>query len=1322
MSWFNDQPVQRKLSFAMLFTSTAALVVACVVFLAVQYGDYRRDLEHSVATLAQITANNSTAAVAFADKNEAGQGLSALRAEPQVTQAILYDAKDEVFAVYAAAPADISVNHARERIGLHFENGYIVAVEPVVQGSRRLGTLYVRASMTQIYDRMRTSTWIMFGVLVASFGLAGILAAILRRTLARPILELASTAGAVSSNQDYSLRARQYGGDELGRLTATFNAMLEKTQGAVGALRESEWSHRELVRALPTAVYMCDPRGLITLYNDAAVALWGRAPELGREYWCGSLRTYNPDGTDLPHVAGPMAVAIREGRAVRGVEMIVERPDGTRRNVLPYPEPIRDTSGALVGVVNMLVDITEQKRANVAVRRLAAIVEWSDDAIVGKDLNGIITAWNRGAERLFGYTAEQIVGQSVLTLIPPEYQDEEPGIIQRIRRGEPIQHYETLRRRQDGSLVEVALTVSPIKDATGQIVGASKIARNITERKRAERQADFLSQLSQQLSAFTDPDDIVRVASRLVGQQLGADRCFFCTQGERAEHFAVVGDWTKGAKASANGAYEASDFGPSLMWLGLGHDPTSIASEAVHLRLRHGTGAAEYLQIGAHAAAPFLRHGEWIASLVVATELPRAWRPDESALLENAMARVWPMVERARTQRQLRESERRQREMMRALPIACYTVDAEGRLNFFNEAAVELWGRRPDLGMTKWTGAQAMTGVDGASLPAEESAIATALREKRSVRGVEALVIRPDGERRSVMAYPDPILDASGQCIGAINVVMDITEERTAREKVAKAADHLNLAIASAKLGDWSWDAASDIITLSPRTAEIYGVPVEATLTRSGMRAILHQEDQERARHALQHAIETHTDYDIEYRVNANGEQQRWVAAKGRSFYAGDGRLLGMVGVVQDITERKQAEIELKRARDEALAASQAKDEFLAALSHELRTPLNPVLLLASSAAGNPELPPPIRADFNLIHKNVALEARLIDDLLDLTRITHGKLKLEQQGCDLHSVLRDALTHVQPEMAEKRLKLDMGLNAKRSTVLGDSVRLQQVFWNILKNAVKFTPEGGRIAVETSVTSGGDMAAVRITDSGIGMTPAEIGRIFMAFTQGDHAGASKTSHRFGGLGLGLAITKMLVEMHGGKVSAASPGREQGSSFTIELPLYRGAKDLPPSAKKDSSPPVVSSAPTATSARPSAGANGTERVRVLLVEDHTATRLTLTQLLRHRRYDVTSAASAGEALRHAQEREFDLVISDVGLPDRNGYELMGDLRRINPQLGGIALSGYGMEEDIARSQTAGFAVHLVKPVTMARLEEAIVRLLPASADSKTSGATT
>jgi PAS domain S-box-containing protein len=205
-----------------------------------------------------------------------------------------------------------------------------------------------------------------------------------------------------------------------------------------------------------------------------------------------------------------MAVALREGRSVRDEEIIIERPDGTRRNVMPYPVPIRDTAGRIVGIVVMLLDITERKSAEAAVRQLAAIVESSDDAIIGKDLNGIITSWNRGAEILFGYTAAQMIGQPVQRLIPPEQKDEESGILERLRRGEPIRYDETIRRRQDGTLVDVSLSISPIKDAGGRIVGASKIARDISERKRVQHQANFLNErcVSQGRSTFGGTDQL----------------------------------------------------------------------------------------------------------------------------------------------------------------------------------------------------------------------------------------------------------------------------------------------------------------------------------------------------------------------------------------------------------------------------------------------------------------------------------------------------------------------------------------------------------------------------------------------------------------------------------------------------------------------------------------------------------------------------------------------------------------------------------------------------------------------------------------------
>jgi PAS domain S-box-containing protein len=256
---------------------------------------------------------------------------------------------------------------------------------------------------------------------------------------------------------------------------------------------EDELQWRELVNALPAAIYVTDAAGRITFYNEAAAALWGRRPEIGKSAWCGSWKLFWPDGTPLPHDECPMALTLKTGRPVRGVEAAAERPDGTRVPFMPYPTPLHDASGKLVGAVNMLVDLTEPMRAEQAAQRLVAIVESSDDAIVGKSLDGVIFSWNGAAERLFGYRAEEIIGKSVTLLIPPHSHNEEPGILDRIRRGERIEHYETVRRRKDGSLVHISLTVSPIRSASGRIVGASKIARDITDRKQAEARQRLLT-------------------------------------------------------------------------------------------------------------------------------------------------------------------------------------------------------------------------------------------------------------------------------------------------------------------------------------------------------------------------------------------------------------------------------------------------------------------------------------------------------------------------------------------------------------------------------------------------------------------------------------------------------------------------------------------------------------------------------------------------------------------------------------------------------------------------------------------------------------
>ena len=276
----------------------------------------------------------------------------------------------------------------------------------------------------------------------------------------------------------------------LGWMGAAFGDAVERA--GVRPFRLGRAQMEDVIRALPAAIYTTDAAGRITFYNEAAAELWGCCPELGKSEFCGSWKLYWPDGRPMSHGQCPMAIALKERREIRGMEAVAERPDGSFVHFVPYPTPLYDASGTLMGAVNMLIDISDRKRADMQAQRLAAIVESSDDAIVSKDLNGIITSWNHGAERLFGYTAEEVIGKPITMLIPPDRMGEEPEIIGRVRRGERVDHYDTVRRRKDGSLIDISLTVSPLKDADGRIVGASKIARDITERKRAQEQQKLL--------------------------------------------------------------------------------------------------------------------------------------------------------------------------------------------------------------------------------------------------------------------------------------------------------------------------------------------------------------------------------------------------------------------------------------------------------------------------------------------------------------------------------------------------------------------------------------------------------------------------------------------------------------------------------------------------------------------------------------------------------------------------------------------------------------------------------------------------------------
>ena len=370
---------------------------------------------------------------------------------------------------------------------------------------------------------------------------------------------------------------------------------------------------------------------------------------------------------------------------------------------------------------------------------------------------------------------------------------------------------------------------------------------------------------------------------------------------------------------------------------------------------------------------------------------------------------------------------------------------------------------------------------------------------------------------------------------------------------------------------------------------------------------------------------------------------------------------------------------ELSRVNDELRQASRAKDDFLAALSHELRTPLTPVLMSASMMERDTSLDPEQRAQLGMMRRNVELEARLIDDLLDLTRITRGTLELQRRAANIHSLLAHTEQIIHSDARGKGVAVRFELKARDHIVVGDGARLHQVFWNMLKNAIKFTPAGGEVLVRTA-NCGDSRICVEVSDNGAGIDPAFLPAVFTPFSQGNRKATGATS----GLGLGMSISKTIVELHGGTISAHSEGSGKGATFTVEL--------------------ATDSSVTTEVAAAVADDGGHQKHRLLLVEDHQPTLDVLARLLRNQGHDVDTANTVEEALALAAAHVFDLVISDIGLPDGNGVDLMVRLTR-EYGLRGIALSGYGMDEDLARTKNAGFLAHLVKPVDFERLNRLI-----------------
>ena len=553
--------------------------------------------------------------------------------------------------------------------------------------------------------------------------------------------------------------------------------------------------------------------------------------------------------------------------------------------------------------------------------------------------------------------------------------------------------------------------------------------------------------------------------------------------------------------------------------------------------------------------------------------------------------------------------------------------------------------------------------------------------------------------------------DEIGQLTEAFNQMLTrIGESSTA---LIASEERLRLALEGSQTGTWDWNLITGEIIWDDYMYPLFGRKKEdMDGSAEAFRQCVHPDDRSALQEQTERVLKGGESYNANFRIIDPDGTIRHMASRGRAFYDASGKAVRMSGVSMDVTMNKRHEEELNQAKESAEAANKAKDNFLAILSHELRTPLTPVLAAVAILEEDQTIGPHVLRELQTIRRNIEVEARLIDDLLDVTGIIRGKLELNRQAVDVRSLLQHAMqNYCANDATKKKLKVSMEVSASEIYVLADSSRMTQVFWNLLQNACKFTPAGGSIlirlynefsekpegnALPGGTESSGTDLIVEIRDTGIGINPESMPRIFNAFEQGERS----RTRVFGGLGLGLAISRAIVEMHGGSIAAESEGKDKGSKLVIRLRTVR-----PVAAARDqrlSSPDL--SAPAITS----------RGLRILLVEDHPDTAEQLTRLLQRAGHQVSWAGCIREAreLLAASSRseangDFDILISDLGLPDGSGHDLMRDLTSHHP-IPGIALSGYGMKDDIRDSMEAGFSRHLTKPVDWQELKIAIQKI--------------
>lgn len=628
------------------------------------------------------------------------------------------------------------------------------------------------------------------------------------------------------------------------------------------------------------------------------------------------------------------------------------------------------------------------------------------------------------------------------------------------------------------------------------------------------------------------------------------------------------------------------------------------------------------------------------------------------------------------------QSEQRFRAIIDALPAAIYTTDAQGKITHFNPACVEFSGRTPTLGCDQWCVTWKLFYPDGRPMPHDECPMAIALKERRIVSDAEAIAERPDGTRIWFTPYPILLLDDTGELIGGINMLVDITERKATEKALRESEERFRMLADNMAQLAWTCDKLGNVTWYNQRWLEYTGMSFEE-MKDWGWTKCHHPDHVDRVVASITRLRETGEIWEDTFPLRARDGSYRWFLSRALPIRDANGEITCWFGTNTDIDD-------LKQAREAAETANRIKDEFLATVSHELRTPLNAIMGWTHLLTRGKLDEETAARSLDAIARNASAQNQLISDLLDVSRIISGQLRFESGAVDLISVIEEATETVRPAADAKGIVLQHKLDQRAGLVSGDRMRLQQIVWNLLSNAIKFTPRGGQVTVRLKREN--TSVVLSVSDTGEGIRPEFLPYIFDRFRQ-----AESTSRRqHGGLGLGLAIVRHLVEAHGGTIRASSNGAGSGATFTVTFPLLAVHRD----------------AASELAFFSSASFADLKGLRVLVIDDEADARELLTMTLTQGGAEVRTAATVAAALEILDQWKPHVLVSDIGMPGEDGYDLIRRVRAMESERGGtipaLALTGYATAEDAARAHAAGYQTHLSKPVSPSDLVAAVASL--------------